>query len=178
MSCNRSSQHNSAPKERHNLAQAAGRGPSLSPLPPLPPARESGAEGGVRAIETQGSEGVKKSRLCRLMCGKAPPFRPPGSTLKYLGWAACRKATGFPHIKRRSRNSQRQRFFHTFSRPGLRYFAASRLSYTDSGGRQFMNELLVQETRERGPLGSRTWTSGEPHGRGSGTPFPEVHSFR
>jgi hypothetical protein len=48
-------------------------------------------------------EGVKKSRLCRLMCGKAQPFRTPGPTLKQLGWAACRKATGFPHIKRRSR---------------------------------------------------------------------------
>ncbi len=47
-----------------------------------------------------------KSRLCRLTCGKARPFRTPGSPLKHLGWAACRKARRFPHIKRRSRSSQ------------------------------------------------------------------------
>ena len=60
-------------------------------------------------------EAVKKSRLCRLMCGKAQPFRTPGLTLKYLGWAACRKAaSGFPHIKRRSRNGHFQQFFPSF----------------------------------------------------------------
>jgi hypothetical protein len=31
-------------------------------------------------FKAQAPEGVKKSRLCRLMCGKARPFRPPGST--------------------------------------------------------------------------------------------------
>jgi hypothetical protein len=57
---------------------------------------------------------VKKSRLCRPMCGKARPFRTSGLTLKHLGWAACRKAAGFPHIERRSRNRGDSRFFHTF----------------------------------------------------------------
>jgi len=51
----------------------------------------------------KGRGGLKELRLGRLMCGKAQPFRTPGSTLEHLGCAACRKATGFPQIKRRSR---------------------------------------------------------------------------
>ena len=51
--CNRSSQHNSAPKERHNIAHGVSRGSRYHPSPPtpLPPARERGAEGGVRAFQ-------------------------------------------------------------------------------------------------------------------------------
>jgi mono/diheme cytochrome c family protein len=61
---------------------------------------------------------VKKSRPCRLLCGKAQPFRPSRFEkkiiVKNLGSTACRKTVGFPHIKRRSRSSQLQRFFHMF----------------------------------------------------------------
>ena len=46
---------------------------------------------------------MKKSRLCRPIGGKARPFRTSGLTLKHLCWGACRKAEGFPQIKRPSR---------------------------------------------------------------------------
>ena len=35
---------------------------------------------------------VKESRLCRLLCGRAQPFRTAGLRLNSLGSAACRKA--------------------------------------------------------------------------------------
>jgi hypothetical protein len=61
VSCNRSSQHKSAPKERHNVAHGVSRGLRHPPssLSPLPLVRERGAEGGVRVLEPRGSEGVK-----------------------------------------------------------------------------------------------------------------------
>src|SRR5215471_9218464 len=70
-------------------------------------------------IRSQAEEAAKESRLCRLTCGKAPPFRTSGSTLNGLGWAASRKATGFPQVKRHSRNPARGRFVHNFEWPGL-----------------------------------------------------------
>jgi len=53
VSCNRSSQHNSAPTERHNLDHGVSRGLRHPPSPPspLPLGQERGAEGGARAIE-------------------------------------------------------------------------------------------------------------------------------
>jgi len=53
--------------------------------------------------QAQANEGVKKSRLCRLLCGRARPFRTAGSRLNSLGAAAS--AGG-------------QRFFHTFNSLG------------------------------------------------------------
>ena len=49
-----------------------------------------------RPIPAQANEGVKKSRLCRLLCGRAQPFRTAGLRLNSLGSATCRKAVGFP----------------------------------------------------------------------------------
>jgi len=40
------------------------------------------------------------SRLCRLLCGRAQPFRPTAKkrkTIKFLGSVSSRKAGGFPH---------------------------------------------------------------------------------
>jgi len=116
---------------RHNLAHGASRGVKVpSSNSPFPSPARAG-EGKARrrqgeSFRTQGWEAMKKSlfavclRLCRLMCGKAWPFRTSGLKLKHLGCAACRKAAGFPHIKRRSRNRGDSRFFRTLSRLGLR----------------------------------------------------------
>jgi len=70
----RSSLRNSAPEERHNVAHGASRGlrPIPSPPSPLPPARERGAEGGVRAIPSPG------------LAPWAKIFRPFGAALAAL----------------------------------------------------------------------------------------------
>src|SRR5437762_13892129 len=58
------------------------------------------------------------TRLCRLMCGSAPRFRPAfdnefGAAPQQLGiaqksrWLTCRKAEGLPHIRRHSRRRWR-----------------------------------------------------------------------
>jgi hypothetical protein len=117
------------PRPRHAVG-AAPRGrpqpreqqvPTAKPEDRDPARVDPAALQGREAGKVQ--EPMKKSRLCRLMSApsrrglgrKAQPFRTPGSTRKDLGWAACRKATGFPHIKRRSRSSRCQRVFPGFS---------------------------------------------------------------
>ena len=69
----------------------------------------------------------KKSRLCR-ECGKAQPFRTPGSTLKQLGWAACRKATGFPPFDRLRAVSEVERHIKRQSRRGVSLYAEEKPS--------------------------------------------------
>ena len=45
-------------------------------------------------------EGVKKSRLCRLLCGRARPFRTAGLRLNSLGAAASAGGQRFIHTFR------------------------------------------------------------------------------
>jgi len=47
-------------------------------------------------------EGVKKSRLCRLLCGRARPFRTAGLRLNSLGAAASAGGQRFIHTFRLS----------------------------------------------------------------------------
>ena len=97
-----------------------------SPPSPLPLERERGAEGGVRAIETQDS------------------------------------------------------------RPGLRYFAASRLPHATSGDRQFMNELLYRTlgllgrtlfARENSPVPAPRRLCFENSRRAASPPSPATSGF-
>ena len=48
-------------------------------------------------------ENCPLQRLRRLLCGRAQPFRTSGLRSSSFGSAACRKARGFPHSRRRSR---------------------------------------------------------------------------
>jgi len=72
---------------------------------------QPGSRKSRRSLSTQAVEAVKKSRLCRLLCGRAQPFRTAELTVNSLGSAACRKAVGFPHSKRRSRRRRTRDFF-------------------------------------------------------------------
>ncbi len=73
--------------------------------------------------------------------GMARPFRPPGTTLKHLGWAVCRKATGFPpfdglwavsEVERRHQAAQPQHpaaaIFSRHLAPWAKFFAPSELN--------------------------------------------------
>src|SRR6516165_1299761 len=88
----------------------------ISPLRGLHPNRTG-------VLETQAVEGVKKSRLCGLLCGRAQPFRTSGSRLSSSGSAACRKAAGFlPRPRRDGAHSKRR----SHIRPvGSDFFTAS-----------------------------------------------------
>ena len=58
-------------------------------------------------------------RLCRVLCGKAPPFRTAGAQLsKNQALPPRRKAEGFPHSGAAKPRAATLQFFHTIPRSG------------------------------------------------------------
>ena len=64
---------------------------------------------------------MRKNRGSAARCAeRLTPFRTSGTTLRHLGWAGCRKAAGFPHIRRHSRRELANSDFFTPFQPWVR----------------------------------------------------------
>jgi hypothetical protein len=138
VSCNRSLRYNSAPKERRNLAYGVRRCEKFGWRRPLRSAR--------LAIAPENAHlNVCASPLMSDFFTASKPWVEAPSLFPYPS-PSC-PGEGCPPADGRREGVRTQG-----SRPGLRYFAASRLSNGTLGAREFINELRLQDTSRAGAI--------------------------